>query len=146
MPPAFTASAAFGLCLAATPAMGTVPSTVESRAALAGVCVAAMLLTACTSGAVATPVAPSAVTTPAAASLTLTVHVHARTSESPIAGALVRHEASRFYTDASGELTIVVDAGKETTVEVSAAGYHSMTAAAVVNSAESWTFYLQPIT
>jgi hypothetical protein len=126
--------------------MGKPSSTVERRATFAALCITGMLMAACTGGGVATTVAPTPLTPAPSSSLTLTVHVHARTSESPIAGALVRHDASRFYTDASGELTITIDAGKETTVEVSAAGYHPMTATAVVNSAESWTFYLQPIT
>src|SRR6185369_15895040 len=134
---------ATGARLAPIPAMRSRSPVRRVPLALA-LCAAGMLMTACTSAGVGTsPTAPS-VTSPAGpASLTLTVRVHARTTESPIAGALVLHDASRFYTDRSGELAFTIDAGKEITVEVSAAGYHPMTAAAIVNSAESWTFFLQ---
>jgi hypothetical protein len=78
-----------------------------------------------------------------ASALTLTIGVYARNSEAPIEGALVRHHATGGYTNAAGELSISVEAGRETTVEASASGYHAMTAAAVVNSDERWKFYLE---
>jgi hypothetical protein len=76
--------------------------------------------------------------------LTLTISVQARRSEAPIEGALVRHHASGSYTNASGLSAISVTAGSETTIEVSAAGYRPMTASAVLNSDERWTFFLEP--
>lgn len=76
--------------------------------------------------------------------LTLTVRVHVRGSESPISGALVRHEAAGYYTNASGESLISVGSGSETTIDVSASGYHAMQASGVLNGDERWTFYLEP--
>jgi len=72
------------------------------------------------------------------------IHVYERTSETPISGALIRHHTTGGYTNASGELSISVEAGQETTVEASAAGYRAMTASAVLNSDERWTFFLEP--
>jgi len=76
--------------------------------------------------------------------MTLTVRVQARGSESPIAGALVRHEAGRYYTDNSGESLLSVHAGTETAINVSADGYHAMGAAGTLLTDERWTFYLEP--
>lgn len=66
-----------------------------------------------------------------------------RGAEAPIAGALVRHEATAHYTNASGESFLAVQSGAETTIDVSASGYHAMQAASVLNSNERWTFYLE---
>src|SRR5262245_22163794 len=75
--------------------------------------------------------------------MTLTVRVQARGTEQPIAGALVRHEAVAYYTDGSGESALAVAAGSETTIDVSAPGFHAMRAAGTLNSDERWIFYLQ---
>jgi hypothetical protein len=107
----------------------------------------ALLLTGVTaagcarSGAASTLIAPSS--SPAAGALTLTISVHARKSETPIEGALVRYLATGSYTDASGLSSVSVSAGRETTIDVSAAGFGTMTASAVLNSDERWTFFLE---
>jgi hypothetical protein len=89
--------------------------------------------------------APSPLPPTVSAPLTLTVRVFERsTSESPIVGALVVHESTDSYTDGAGESRIVVQSGRETTVRVSAPGYQSMEASAVLNSHERWTFFLEP--
>jgi hypothetical protein len=121
-------------------------SAVAVRTALYIVLTAAILgSSACAAGTSASPAAPSpAVATPAAGALTLTIGVYARASEKPIEGALVRHHATGGYTNALGELSISVEAGRETTVEASARGYHAMTASAVMNSDEHWKFFLEP--
>src|SRR5262245_50217054 len=120
-------------------------SAVAVRAALSLVLTAAMLGSLACAGASASPVAPSpAVAPPAAGALTLTIGVYARASEKPIEGAFIRHHATGGYTNALGELSISVEAGRETTVEASARGYHAMTASAVLNSDEHWKFFLEP--
>jgi len=92
------------------------------------------------------PSAPTAALPAAApAPLTLTIRVHERNGgEMPIAGALVIHESTAVYTDAAGESRFLIQSGRETTVDVSADGYRSMQASAVVNSHERWTFFLEP--
>jgi hypothetical protein len=84
---------------------------------------------------------PPAVSTP----LMLTIRVHERSqAETPIAGARVVHESTGLYTDAAGESHIIVQPGRETTIDVSADGYRPMQASAVLNSSERWTFFLEP--
>jgi len=75
-------------------------------------------------------------------SVTLTVRVKGRGNELPIQGALVEYNGTRSLTNESGELLASVAAGTETRVEVSAAGFESMTAAGVLSANERWTFYL----
>jgi len=89
------------------------------------------------------PANPASVASPYAQA-TLTVRVLTRSSEVPIEGASVRHEADSWITGPSGELTIRVTAGTETAVGVAAAGYQSMSASAVLSGDERWTFYLAP--
>lgn len=83
-------------------------------------------------------VAPSPI-----AATTLTVQVRERGSNAPIAGAAVRSGAVAQYTDSAGETILGVARGCETIVNVSAAGFHSMEAAATLNGNERWTFYLE---
>jgi hypothetical protein len=73
---------------------------------------------------------------------TLIVRVFARSTELPIAGATVQRDTQSWVTDASGELAIPVPIGQEIAIDVAAAGYEPMGAAAVVASDERWTFYL----
>jgi hypothetical protein len=111
------------------------------RAACLG---ALVLVAACTKmespGSLTAP-SPIAIETTA---ITLTIRVHARGTHAPISGALVSHEAAGYYTDLSGESHIVIVYGEETTIVVSASGYHPMEASGVLNSDERWTFYLEP--
>lgn len=74
--------------------------------------------------------------------VTLTVRVRGRGNELPIHGALVQYNGTRSLTDESGELLATVAAGAETVVDVSAAGFESMTAAGTLSDNERWTFYL----
>lgn len=91
------------------------------------------------------PTAPTVTPAATAAPLTLTIRVHERSqAETPIAGALVVHESTGLYTDAAGESHIIVQSGRETTIDVSADGYRPMQASAVLNSSERWTFFLEP--
>src|SRR5215510_11745877 len=117
-------------------------STVVTR--VLGILLLTMVATGCATEQ-SSLLAPSAAAAPAHApanSLTLTISVLVRNSETPIEGALIRHHATGDYTNAQGELSIRVEPGLETAVEVSAPGYHTMTAAAVLNSDERWTFFL----
>jgi hypothetical protein len=92
------------------------------------------------------PTAPSSATAiPAAASsVALTVRVQARTTELPIPEARVRYGGVYYYADASGQATVSVVAGQETTIDVSADGYEPMGASAILERDERWTFYLVP--
>jgi hypothetical protein len=120
-------------------------SAVAVRGALCLFLAAAILGGSACAGASASPAAPSPIVAPpAAGALMLTIGVYARASEEPIEGALVRHHATGGYTNALGELSISVEAGRETTVEASARGYHPMTVSAVLNSDEHWKFFLEP--
>jgi hypothetical protein len=74
--------------------------------------------------------------------VTIGVSVRARSSESPIQGAAVRHNHRFYYTDVTGQTTITVPSGQDTTIEVWAAGYQWMSASGIANSNERWTFYL----
>ena len=87
------------------------------------------------------PVAP-AQTGAVSAAGTLTIRVLSRASELHIAGAAIVTTTARIATDATGVGTLVVTPGQEVDVEVSAAGYDTMGASAVVGAAERWTFYL----
>jgi hypothetical protein len=80
----------------------------------------------------------------APAAVMLTVRVQQRGSEAPIAGATVRsnHDAVA-HTDALGLCMLSVTTREETTIDVSAAGYQSMSASAVIGNSERWTFYLE---
>jgi hypothetical protein len=84
---------------------------------------------------VASPVAP--VDRPV-----LTVRVHERNTEIPIRGALVQYGTQLFYTDGLGESAVSVDASREATITVSAAGYREMSASGFLSKDERWTFYL----
>lgn len=86
--------------------------------------------------------APSAAV-PQPADHTLLVRVHARGSETPIGGALVRHKLDGYYTSPSGEARVTVASGEETTISVSAPDFHSMEASGTLNCDEQWTFYLE---
>jgi hypothetical protein len=100
---------------------------------------AAVAVTACAGGITA----PSEAASPPATSAgTLTIRVLARTTEIPIKGALVQYGAESWLTDASGQLAITVPVGVEIAIDVAAAGYEPMGAAAVLGSDERWTFYL----
>jgi hypothetical protein len=93
------------------------------------------------------PTKPSPSATPVAQSdraVALTVRVQARNTELPIARAQVLHDGLSFYADTTGETTLSVPAGRETTIDVHADGYEPMTASAVVSNDERWTFYLAP--
>jgi hypothetical protein len=93
------------------------------------------------------PTAPSQSlpdTSSVASTVTLTVSVQIRTAARPIPDAVVRHDGHIAYTNASGEATLLVPRGQETTVDVSAAGYESLGASGVVANDERWTFYLAP--
>jgi hypothetical protein len=90
------------------------------------------------------PTAPSSAIPAAASSVALTVRVQARTTELPIPEARVRYGGVYYYADASGQATVSVIAGEETTIEVSADGYEPMGASAILESNERWTFYLFP--
>lgn len=117
--------------------MARAASAVAHAAVLLVLAAGMSSIAACAGTATVVPTGPS----PTA--LTLTIHVAARTSETPIEGALIRHLATGAYTNELGELRISVEAGQETTVEASAAGYRAMTASAVLNSDERWTFFLE---
>ena len=93
------------------------------------------------------PLAPTETTEAAptgaiSAAGTLTIRVLSRASEQPIAGATIVTPTARIATDATGVGTLVVTPGQEVDVSVSAAGYDTMGASAVVGAAERWTFYL----
>jgi hypothetical protein len=93
------------------------------------------------------PTTPSPAATPlvhADHAVALTVRVQARNTELPIARALVLHDGISFYADTSGETTLSVPSGQETTINVHAEGYEPMTASAVLSNDERWTFYLAP--
>jgi hypothetical protein len=93
------------------------------------------------------PTKPSTVETPvvhAEHAVALTVRVQARNTELPIAHAEVLHDGIAFYANTTGEATISVPAGQETTINVHADGYEPMTASAVLSNDERWTFYLAP--
>ena len=93
------------------------------------------------------PTVPSPAATPvvhAAQAVALTVRVQARNTALPIARALVLHDGISFYADTTGEATLSVPAGQETTIDVHADGYEPMTASAVLSNDERWTFYLAP--
>jgi hypothetical protein len=85
----------------------------------------------------ALPLAPSS-------ALTLTVRVHERSTERPIAGALVQHDGNRFYTNVFGESAVPVGGTVETTVTVSAPSFLGMSASGILHNDERWTFYLAP--
>jgi len=106
-----------------------------------------LILLMATGCATQSPLAPTETTTPAATGAisavgTLTIRVLSRASEQPIAGAAIVTESVRIATDATGVGTLVVTPGEEVDVQVSAAGYDTMGASAVVGAAERWTFYL----
>jgi hypothetical protein len=111
---------------------------------LASILSAAVAVCGCSGGITA----PSRVSPAAAAAqtsgATLTIRVLTRTSELPIEGASVRHDTQSWITGPSGELAISVALGEETAIDVTAAGYEPMGAAAVLGSDERWTFYLAP--
>jgi hypothetical protein len=93
------------------------------------------------------PAAPSPAPAPvvhADHAVALTVRVQARTTALPIARAQVLHDGISFYADTTGEATLSVPAGQETTIDVHADGYDPMTASAVLSNDERWTFYLAP--
>jgi hypothetical protein len=90
------------------------------------------------------PTTPSSAIPAAAPSVALTVRVQARTTELPIPEARVRYGGVYYYADASGQATVSVVAGQETTIDVSADGYEPMGASAILESDERWTFYLVP--
>jgi hypothetical protein len=93
------------------------------------------------------PTTPSAAATPVLhtdRAVALTVRVQARNTELPIARAQVLHDGLSFYADTTGETTLSVPAGQETTIDVHADGYEPMTASAVLSNDERWTFYLAP--
>lgn len=100
---------------------------------------AAIAVTACSGGITAPSEAAPA---PATSAGTLTIRVLARTTELPINGAVVQYGAESWLTNASGELAITVPVGVEIAIDVTAAGYEPMGAAAVLGSNERWTFYL----
>jgi hypothetical protein len=100
---------------------------------------------------VATQACSSSPTTPTPAAapvvhadhaVALTVRVQARNTALPIARAQVLHDGISFYADTTGEATLTVPAGQETTIDVHADGYEPMTASAVLSNDERWTFYL----
>lgn len=89
--------------------------------------------------------ADTTTTTPApATSGTLTIRVLSRVSGDPISGAAIDALSARGATDASGLFALAVTPGQEMDVQVSASGYESMGASAVVGANERWTFYLPP--
>jgi hypothetical protein len=93
------------------------------------------------------PASPSPAATPvvhADHAVALTVRVQARNTALPIARAQVLHDGISFYADTTGEATLSVPAGQETTIDVHADGYEPMTASAVLSNDERWTFYLAP--
>ncbi len=109
-------------------------------------CIALTILAGACSRLTTTPTAPSSAVASSSTAVTLTVRVLTRSTEAPIAGALVSYNGQGSYTDRSGELLVTVVRGQETTVQVSAAGYAPMTASAVLGGDELWTFYLLPVT
>lgn len=87
-----------------------------------------------------TPVAPPDA---AARPAMLTVRVHERTSEVPIAGAFVLYQGTSASTDRTGQVVFEVERGEETTIDVSAQGYEPLSASGVLGGDERWTFYLR---
>jgi hypothetical protein len=103
-----------------------------------------MAAQACSSS---SPATPSPAATPVVHpdhAVALTVRVQARNTALPIARAQVLHDGISFYADTTGEATLSVPAGQETTIDVHADGYEPMTASAVLSNDERWTFYLAP--
>jgi hypothetical protein len=88
------------------------------------------------------PALTTADSQPQRGELTLTVLVLERTSEVPIHGALVRYKETNIYSDATGQAVVPVTAGEETAIVVSAPAHEPMSASAVLNNSERWTFYL----
>src|SRR5262245_37769416 len=89
------------------------------------------------------PTMPSSTATPVVHpehAVALTVRVQARNTALPIARAQVLHDGVSFYADTTGEATLSVRAGQETTIDVHADGYEPMTASAIVSNDERWTF------
>jgi hypothetical protein len=118
-------------------------SPLMSRGTAILICALGMTVQACSSS----PTTPSPVATPvvhADRAVALTVRVQARNTELPIARAQVLHDGLSFYADTTGEATLSVPAGQETTIDVHADGYQPMTASAVLSNDERWTFYLAP--
>jgi hypothetical protein len=115
----------------------------QARAAIAGLL---LVTAACTRmdarRSVPSITAPSAAV-PESSGHTLVIRVYSRGSQSPIAGALVEHELDDHYTNPSGEARLMVAAGEETTIAVSAPEFHMMQASGTLNSNEQWTFYLE---
>jgi hypothetical protein len=105
---------------------------------------ASLAAVACSDSTTPSPTAPSSAIPAAASSVALTVRVQARTTEQPIPEARVRYGGVYYYADASGQATVSVVAGQETTIDVSADGYEPMGASAILESDERWTFYLVP--
>jgi hypothetical protein len=100
----------------------------------------------CAGQSISGPTSVSAATlapTPASSG-TLTIRVLSRSSGEPISGAAIAAATMQGATDASGLWALPVTPGQEMDVQVSARGYESMGASAVVGSNERWTFYLPP--
>jgi hypothetical protein len=104
---------------------------------------AAITGTGCVSRSAVAPTDAAAPRSPSSAqTASLTVRVLARESESPIAGAAVRSEATVRTTDAAGVCVLPFVVGEELDVRVSAPGFEPMGASATLAANERWTFYL----
>lgn len=123
--------------------MRSAVARIPGPATLGVLAVVAFLSSACVRvDTVPSPVADSVASAPPGVPFTLTVLVNDRRSERPIPGALVRSRNVAEFTDTEGHCLLNVDSRSETTVDVSAAGYESMTASATIGSDERWTFFL----
>ena len=112
-----------------------------------GTALLVLLLSVASQACSSSPTKPSPVATPVVHTdhaVALTVRVQARNTDLPIAHAEVLHDGIAFYADTTGQATISVPAGQETTIDVHADGYQPMTASAVLANDERWTFYLAP--
>src|SRR5262245_13331245 len=97
---------------------------------------------ACSRSAIAPSPPVASAADPETHTLALTVRVQTRNTELPIPRAQVFHNGICYYADAAGEAVVSVVAGQETTIDVRADGYQSMSASGTLANDERWTFYL----
>ncbi len=113
-----------------------------------GTFLAAALVTACASPTAPTSPASSVVVTvpesaPSADTVTLTVRVFQRGTQTPVAGATVHLDQRTAQADAYGTCEFTMNSGGLANVEVSASGFSPLTVSGILRSNERWTFYLE---
>lgn len=95
-----------------------------------------LLLSGCTASPLTAP-------TPTHQPTTLIILTYERSAEQPISVGVSLNGQPAGYTNTSGVLELSPALGREAVVRVDRAGYGSMEVAAVIESTERWTFYLE---